>query len=474
MNNDIHDLRSALEYLQHNGGEVEKCGDSLSAELAIANHYVANYAGVPASSVSRNEKIVIYENVDGHEIPVLLGVFGSRHNNRRLLCGGAGDYHAVVLNALQNRLPTEKINSPVCQEVVLTEDIDLCRILPVLTLTEHDAGPYITMGLVVATDPESGVTNASVHRLCVQGKDELSIAIYPGRHLGMLLDKARDAGKPLAVSINIGLDPAIYFASCLTEPLCSRSDSELEIAGGIRGAGVSVSNCTSVDEICISDAEIVIEGEITDAMVKENQHNPGGGSMPEFTGLQGLVPDGAMLPLIKVTAITHRKDPIYQTCIGPGLEQSELQSITPELATRLFLRREYPDLKVLDVVFNTSGGGLLMGVIQVAKQGEVDDARVVEAGMAVLKLAPPFKHIILVDEDVDPHSAEDLWWALTMRYQADIDTHTTDNDKPFLMDLTQLPVYRKSSSVPEKSAKALFDCTVPWRMKHVFKRPFFD
>jgi 4-hydroxy-3-polyprenylbenzoate decarboxylase len=113
-----------------------------------------------------------------------------------------------------------------------------------------------------------------------------------------------------------------------------------------------------------------------------------------------------------------------------------------------------------------------MGVIQVEKQGVIDDKCVVDAGLAALRLASPFKHIILVDEDIDPHSAEDLWWALTMRYQADIDTHIIDNDKPFLMDPSQLPIYRNSISKSVNSAKALFDCTVPWAMKDVFKRPF--
>jgi 4-hydroxy-3-polyprenylbenzoate decarboxylase len=468
----IRDLREAMAFLEAQGQGPEMCDTPLSTRFEIADHYVHQYAGVPASRVSRDEKAVMYRSVRAHSMPVLLGGFGSRRQNRLLLCEGDGDYHKAVLTGIKQRIPVETAaNPPPCQEVVITRDIDLCRSLPILTLTRNDAGPYVTMGLVVATDRDSGISNASIHRLCVQNKDELSIAIYPGRHLGILLNRAIESGRPLAVSINIGLDPAIYIASCLTEPLCTFQDSELEIAGGIRGEAVQVSPCRSIDEICISRAEIVLEGVIAGEQVRENQNHPNAGSMPEFTGYQGVVPQGARQPLVKIRAITHRKEAIYQSCIGPGLEQSELQSITPELAIKLFLAREFPQLEVRDVVFNSAGGGVLMGVIQVNKRKKEDDDNAVDAATKAVQLATPFKHILLVDEDIDPFSPQDLWWAMTTRFQADIDTYTSKSERRFTMDPTQSPLYRGLDESP-KSTKAVFDCSVPFALKPAFRRAF--
>lgn len=471
MSEEIFDLRTALSFLKSQGEEVVNYDIKLSPEYEVANHYVKNSAGVPASSTSREEDMLLYTNVEGADIPVLMGVFGSRKRNQLLLTGQRGNHHSAMLQAMFKRVKPVKITEPVCQEIVINQDIDLLKQLPVLKLTPQDAGPYITLGLVLAKDPETGVSNASIHRLCIQDKNKMTISIYPGRHLGILYQKALSQGKSLPISINIGLDPAVYFASCFTEPLCTKDDSELDIVGGIRQKAVRLSDCISVDAECLSDAEIILEGEITAEKCAENLHSDFNGSMPEFLGYQGFVNPQEEIPLVEVTAITHRKNPIYQAVIGPGLEQSELQSITPEVAARGFMQQHFK-LDVKDIVFNTAGGGLLMMVLQLNKNSSEDDQQAIQAGKQLLSIIPPLKHLFIVDADVDPHSAEDLLWALTTRYQADMDMHTMPSEKPFPMDPTQTPGYRKNGAEENKSVKALFDCTVPWEMKEQFTRPF--
>ncbi len=473
MTAEIYDLRSALEFMEKNGESVVVHDSPIKAKYEIAQHYVKESAGVPASTVSRDEKVIRYERVEGHDIPVLIGMFGARSRNQLLLTGQPDSHHFPFMQALQERIKPIKIDTPKCQQVVIDKDINLTRDLPILTLSEEDSGPYIGLGFVFASDPETGDYSASVHRLCVQGKDELSISIYPGRQLGLLYEAALSKGKTLSVSINIGLDPAIYYASCLTEPLRKKGECKLDVVGGLRGKAVNLSACLKVEAECLSDAEIVIEGEITSQQIAENQSDASKGSMPEFTGYQGAIAPGVTVPVIKVKAITHRKNPIYQTVIGPGLEQSELQAITPEIATRFFLKQNF-DLDIKDVVYTTSGGGLFMSIIQLEKHSEKDDVAVIEAGLKVLSLAPPFKHLFLVGEDVDPHSSDDVLWALTTRFQADCDLHTANNPTPFMMDLSQTPEYRSQTDNNEESCRALFDCTVPWRMKEKFKRPFVN
>ncbi len=467
MVSEIVDLRSALDFLHEQGDSVIKHEDAISPEYEVANHYVNNSAGVPASSITRDENMVMYTNVEGHDMSVLMGVFGSRARNQQILTGEAKCHHSAFMKALTQRIPPITVPNPACQEIVIDHDIDILKQLPVLTLTPNDAGPYITLGFVLAKYPDSNKFNASVHRLCIHGKDKMTISIFPGNHLGSLYQAAMERGESLPISINIGLDPAIYYASSLTEPVCGKGESELDIVGGLRGRAVNLSDCIHVDAKCLSHAEIVIEAEITAEQIPENQMNPDKGSMPELLGYQGRsAPFG--VPVVKVKAITHRKDPIYQSVIGPGMEQSELTSITPEIATRGILTQHF-DIDVKKIHYSAAGGGVLMAVIQINKQRQEDDEKAVKAALAVLSTIPPLKHVFIVDEDVDPQSPDDVFWALTTRYQADQDMHTLNNDKLFPMDPTQSAAYRTDK---EGSVKALFDCTSPWAMKSEFKRAF--
>lgn len=260
-----------------------------------------------------------------------------------------------MVDAIDNCVPPIKIDNPLCQENVIVSDIDLLKDLPILTLTSEDSGPYITLGLVYAIDPLTGKKNCSIHRLCVHGSDAMTIWIVPGRHLGAFYQNALNSGwGGLPISINIGLDPAIYFSSCFTDPLIKLGENELGIAGGIRRRPVRISDCVTVPTECISDAEIVIEGGITRETADENPRDLFGVSMPEFLGYYGE--SKSSLPLVKVKAITYRNNPTYQSLLGPGKEQSELLAIPAE-ATVYKLLSEHLRIDVHNAHYSSAGGG---------------------------------------------------------------------------------------------------------------------
>ena len=145
------------------------------------------------------------------------------------------------------------------------------------------------MGLVYAADPENGQRDITIHRLCVQSKDELSVFIQPGgRHIGVFHEKAEAAGKPLPVSISIGVDPAIYIGTCFEAPTTPLGYDELSIAGSIRKKPVELVDCVSVNGHAIANAEVVIEGEILPKVrMREDQNTNTGKAMPEFPGYDG-------------------------------------------------------------------------------------------------------------------------------------------------------------------------------------------
>lgn len=465
----INDLRSAVSFLESNQECILLHNEPIDANCEIASHYVEHGAGVPASPNCREGSTVIYKNVKGHSMPVLMGLFGSRRRSNLLLTGKDDNRAAeVMLHGLKHRLPAEKTDKPPCQENVIRA-VDIMKQLPVPTISKADAGPFITLGVVYAADPETGERNCSIHRFCIHGRDTMTIWIVPGRDLGILYKKALERNTALPISINIGVDPAIYYASCFSNPPVAPGEDELSIAGGIRRCPVQVSECISVDALCISNAEIVLEGEITGGLADENISDPAGFSLPEFLGYNGNAKPS--LPLVKIKAITHRNDPVYQALLGPGKEQSELLSIPAEAAVMKLLK-ENLRADIVNAHYSSAGGGLLFLILQIRKKNPMDDAFAKQAGLMALSSFHMLKHVVVVDEDVNIYSHEDVFWAMTTRFQADRDITLIKNLPGFPADPTQSPRYSQSIPAAGVTAKAVFDCTVPWGMKDLFKRSF--
>ena len=220
-----------------------------------------------------------------------------------------------------------------CQQVVHKvedPDFNLYDLVPAPTNTPDDAGPYITLGMCYATHPDTGVHDVTIHRLCIQGKDELSIFFTPGaRHIGAMAERAEELGQKLPISISIGVDPAIEIGSCFEAPTTPLGYDELSVAGALRNEPVELCKCLTVNEMAIANAEYVIEGEvIPNVRVQEDQNSHTGYAMPEFPGYTG--PASSQCWLIKVKAVTHRENPIMQTCIGPSEEHVSMAGIPTE------------------------------------------------------------------------------------------------------------------------------------------------
>ena len=216
-----------------------------------------------------------------------------------------------------------------CHEVVHRPPFDIRTLLPAPTNTALDAGPYFGMGLVRAEDPETGKADVTIHRLCVQGPDRLTIYFLPGRHIDQFRIKAEQLGKPLPISISMGLDPAIHLSACFEQPTTPLGFDELTIAGGLRNRPVELVDCLSVQTKALARAEIVIEGEILPhERMREDGNTDTACAMPEFPGYMGKAQNE--LPVIRVTAVTHRSNPILQTIVGPGEEHVNLTGIPTE------------------------------------------------------------------------------------------------------------------------------------------------
>ncbi len=475
---EINSLRTALELLQQIEGEYKETDVPVKPHAEISGIYRYIGAGGTVKRPTKLGPAVMFNNVTGHEdARVLIGLLASR-KRVALMLGDQPEHLGFLLNeAVQNPVKPVVISNDkaVCQEVVhyaTDEGFDIRKILPAPTNTPEDAGPYITMGMCYASDPETGESDITIHRLCLQDKDKISMYFVPGaRHLGVFREKAEKRGEPLPISISIGVDPAIEIAACFEPPTTPLGYNELNAAGAIRKRPVELTNCLTIPEKCIANAEYVIEGElIPDSYIREDISSNTGKAMPEFPGYTGAA--NPSVPLIRVRAITHRKHPIMQTCIGPSEEHVNMAGIPTEASIIQMVERAMPG-RLKNVYCCAPGGGKYMAILQFQKLAPNDEGRQRQAAILAFAAFPELKHIILVGEDVDPFDLSDVMWALNTRYQGDIDTIFIPGVRCHPLDPTQRMEYNINLRDNGISCKTIFDCTVPYTQKDRFERSKF-
>ncbi|MDD6023593.1 MAG: UbiD family decarboxylase [Oscillospiraceae bacterium] len=474
----VHDLRSALELLKTMPGQLVETSVPVDPMSELSGVY--RYVGA-GGTVPRPTKVdgpaMIFHTVKGHpDASVVIGLLASRTRVAALLGTRKEELGKLLCACAKNPIqPVVTEEKAPCQEVVhlaSDPDFDLFRLIPAPTNTPLDAGPYITMGMCYATHPDTGLSDVTIHRMCIQSRDELSIFLQPGsRHIGAMAERATELGQPLPISVSIGVDPAIEIGSCFEPPTTPLGFNELSIAGALRKTPVVLHKCVSIEENCIANAEYVIEGEIIPGVkVVEDQNSHTGYAMPEFPGYNGKASSECWL--IKVKAVTTRKHPIMQTVIGPSEEHVNLAGIPTEASILGLIDKALPG-KITNVYAHAAGGGKYLAVLQCRKTVPTDEGKQRQAALLAFSAFPELKHVILVDEDVDIFDSRDVLWAMTTRFQGDRDIITIPGVRCHPLDPSASPEY--SDSIPDTgiSCKTIFDCTVPFRQQERFRRAAF-
>lgn len=471
----VTDLRSALRLLEDTPGQLLRTETEVDPNAQLAGVYRRVGAGAPVEPPTRTGPAMLFENVKGYPgARVVTGVMACRKRVGLLLDSPPERLGSLLLEAWNRRIPPVDFGpgTPPCQEVIHRAPLDIRRLLPAPTNTPLDAGPYFTMGLLRATDPETGEHDVTIHRLCVQSEDTISVFFAPGRHIDVFRQKAEAAGRPLPVSVSIGLDPAVYIAACFEAPTTPQGLDELSIAGGLRGEAVRLARCVAVPEYAVANAEIVLEGELLPGIrVREDQNTNTGHAMPEFPGYNGVA--NPSLVLMRVTAITHRRRPILQTIVGPGEEHVNLAGIPTEASILRLVGQAMPG-RLLNVYAHTAGGGKLLAVMKFRKASPLDEGRQRQAALIALAVYSELKHVILVDDDVDIFDTNEVLWAMTTRYQGNVSTIFLPGIAGHVLDPSQSPDF--SADLPREgtTCKTIFDCTVPYRLKDRFVRAKFQ
>lgn len=343
------------------------------------------------------------DRVKGYQISLFAGILTSLERISMVLGVKPCEVVDHILTSVRFPVPPILVTQAPVQDVVETEEV--LTSLPVPTFFEKETGPYITAGLIVARDPETGLGNASYARIKVLGAKEAMIGIAPNHHLAIMARKAAAQGAALPFAVVIGAHPAIQLAACLYLGL---GDDEMHCAGSLLGEPVRLVRCHVLDLDVPAEAEIVLEGHIhVDEPIVE-------GLVSEF---HGMYEDYGTGMRASFECQTRRSDGMMQV-IEPGYHREHHFLAAVPIAASLKAVLAKNILNVGQIAVTLSGSGRTNVVVQIDTPRPGQARRAMMACWGAVSIV---KNVTVVDSDIDPWDLEAVELAKMTRMRAERD-----------------------------------------------------
>ncbi|MCU0804972.1 MAG: UbiD family decarboxylase [Burkholderiales bacterium] len=415
------DLRAFLDAL---GDDVRRVDAPFDPRHEIAAALREARAEAPA---------LLFENVAGHPGWRVVGnLIANRRRLARAFETAEAELAETYLQRKQRGIdPVDARDAP-CKDVIVTEGDDLIGAVPILTHHERDAGPFITTGVVLCKDPATGRRGMGVHRMMV----------HAGRRLGILLANpplslfhaaAESRGEPLEIAVALGLEPALVVASVVkVGPLVP---DKMAIAGALRGAPVEMVRGETVGVQVPARAEVVIEGRVL-PNVRQRE-----GPFGENTGAYFSNES----PVVEVTAVTHRRQPIYPGLTPWSADVDMLLWLAAGTEMLGQLRAHVSGVADLELMGGTAGFSM---VIATSGTSRTEVRRLIHLALAMDKR---LKTVTVVDDDVDIRSPREIAWAMATRHRPAQDTIVIEGTEAYVID--------PSASGAAQASKIGFDAT---------------
>ncbi len=402
----MHDFRSFVNALEQSG------------ELVRISKQVDPKFELPALMAKLEEagKAFRFDNVKGAKMPLVGGIYlGEQRLGRALGASEPDEFsHAVGAamfgKAIANPVPPEPVATSPVKEVIKTgSDIDLSE-MPIPTFFELDTGAFITAAVGVTNNPETGELNVGVYRGLVMGKDRLSMNASTFSDLRRIYKASEESGKELSMAIVLGVEPAVIAAAVSKPP---PGMTELAVAGGLNGAPIELVKCETNDLLVPANAEIVIEGKID---FKETVWQ----TLGEYPGLYGPETD----PILQVTAITHRKDPLFYSILaGPNEEQVTIGTISIYSMAKIAtdeIKAKFSNIVDTRLLIDPRWTGPMFQLfIQIDKKSDAEPMEIIkatyESAGGIFPMNRVIKRIVIVDQDIDIQSYADVEYAVWTR-----------------------------------------------------------
>jgi 4-hydroxy-3-polyprenylbenzoate decarboxylase len=451
--NDLREFIAALE----SRGWLKRISQPVDCELEITEitDRVSKMQG--AKNVA-----LLFENVKGYDIPVLMNAFGSME--RMALALGVDNIDDIAHEirqilklpyiSLQNKLDLVKLipsakrainfpkyvkNAP-CKEVIIKDKPSLDK-FPILKCWPGDAGRFITLPLVFTKNPLNGKRNVGMYRLQVFDNQTTGMHWHIHKNGAENYRAHQELGKDkIEVAVAIGGDPAITYSA--TAPL-PRDIDEMVFAGFLRKKSVEMVKCETVDVEVPAGSEIVLEGYVKMDEIRIE------GPFGDHTGYYSLADN---YPVFHITCITHRKNPIYPaTIVGkPPMEDCFLAKATERIFLPV-LQTQLPE--IVDINLPLEGVFHNCAVVSIKKSYPQQAKKVMHAiwGMGQMMFT---KMIIVVDSHVNVQDMNEVWWRVFNNIDARRDITMVDGP---------LDVLDHSSPMPNWGTKVGIDATKSWR-----------
>ena len=410
------DMRGWLAALEA-AGEVKHVNGEVDWNIELGT--IARLLQGPATGPS-----VMFNNIKDYNKPDsrCKKVFtGALANYRRIamMMGLPPDTHPRELvklgrTILTGAIPPKIVSTGPCKENILKGDAINLYDFPAPYWNRLDGGRYImTYGGCVTKDPETGVMNVGVYRGMIHDKTHIPILMWRAQHIGHHVTAWEQGGaSEVPIAVAIGVEPALEFCAGAPVP---KGICEYDVAGAIRGAPIELVKCETVDLYVPATAEIVIEGYLS---IDPSKYLPEG-PFAEFTGY--LAGDPSNKPAIRVTAITHRNNPVLRGTIEGALPGSYSENtVTSSImraatAWNVLDRSGVPGITDVWCPPVQAGINLLIQMKQSYRNQAKQAANAIWGSSAA---HVRYKHITVVDDDIDIHDYGAVDWAIAYRVNA--------------------------------------------------------
>lgn len=391
-------------------------------------------------AIEQSPKAKLFKNVGAERFEMAAATAGSRKRLAAALGVEPAQAVAEFARRLSTPQPIVKIESkdaPVHEVVKTGDQIDLTK-LPFHPQHEFDGGTYISSGIDYSIDPATGRANIGCRRLMLRSKNTMRANLTANSDLKKIYKACVERKEKLPVSFVVGSHPVDFLAAVQRRP-----GDETHILASLRGEPAPMVKSVTNDVMVPADAEMVIEGYFDELGYREME-----GPYGEMWGYYGPM---HIDPVFTVTAITHRKDVLYQTVLHSShvLARGDSPNMSA-LGTELSIWRNLQKAGIEPAAVAMGPGLRLHGRVAL-KRGKPGEAR---QAIEVLLKETPCKHVVVVDDDIDVTQSDQVEWALCTRFRADKDLIVKEGMEGAYMDPT---MFEES-----EATKLGFDATAPY------------
>jgi len=445
----VHELTGLGSVLDYYGerGEVIEIDKEVDSECEVAGIIFA------LNSLPKTPG-VLFKNVKGYRFPVASCVLSERSRTCEILGLPLSplEFKEAFIKVSQNLIPPVRVQGGPCKEEICRRDFDALKIVPSIKATPDDGGKYF-QPIVITKDPETGIQNVAMNRAMLLQDNRVILNVRNETGVGHDFRKCRKEGKPFEVALVVGAPLEMYIAAATKLPL---GENELGLVGAIRKKPVEVVKCETIDLDVPAEAGFVIEGVVEPPYEQSTE-----GPWPEFLRYLSIP---QQKPIMKITALTHRKDAVGYAIIA-GTKENYTLRLSNDVAFYKYVKDLEPNF-VVDAALTPGTAHWHHGIIQVKKDDYDFEGLQIHVAMAAYGFSVYLETITIVDEDVNIMDMDEIDWAVTTRCDPAEQIHIIRNVKTHRNNPIAGARELMDGSFVGK-AKMIIDATVPWKYKNL-------